>query len=312
MAKGKPKSKGKAAKAAPRPTRAAMRKGAFAAGVAAAEVALKRQKAKVRVAAAGPPKGLLVAEGDSWFDYPLSDVLAELEDLRWEIVSVAHHGDTVESMAYDGPQFSRLERELRRLKAANRQPKAILLSGGGNDIAGEEFAMLLNHVASGLPPLNEKVLEGLFEERLESALVSLAAGVTHLSVALYGKKLPILLHGYAYPVPDGRGFLGGWGFLPGPWLEPGFRRKGYDPKVEAELQRMTALMKVLIDRFNTLLAGIAGSPNLGHVVYVDLRATLTNALPKKYKEDWGNELHPTANGFEAVARRFDAALAGLG
>lgn len=311
MAKAKPKSEGKAAKSAPRPSRAALRKSAFAAGVAAADAVLKRRKAKLRVAAAGPPKGLLVAEGDSWFDYPLSDVLAELEDLRCEIVSVAHHGDTVESMAYDGPQFARLERELRRLKAANRQPKAILLSGGGNDIAGEEFSMLLNHAASGLPPLNEKVLEGLFEERLESAIVSLAAGVTHLAVALYGKKLPILLHGYGYPVPDGRGFLGGWGFLPGPWLEPGFRRKGYDPKQQAELQKMTDLMKVLIDRFNTLLAGLAGSPNLGHVTYVDLRPTLSNALPKKYREDWGNELHPTKDGYEAVAREVDRALAAL-
>ncbi len=309
MAKGKPKRK--PAKVAPRPSRAALRKSAFAAGVAAADAVLKQRQAKAKVVAAGPPKGLLLAEGDSWFDYPLFDVLAELEDLRWEIVSVAHHGDTVESMAYDGPQFARLERELRQLKAANRRPKAILLSGGGNDIAGEEFSMLLNHVASGLPPLNEKVLEGLFEERLASAIVSLAAGVTHLSVALYGQKLPILLHGYGYPVPDGRGFLGGWGFLPGPWLEPGFRRKGYDPKRQPELQKMTDLMRVLIDRFNALLASIAGSPNLTHVTYVDLRPTLSNALPKKYKDDWGNELHPTKSGFKAVAREVNKALTAL-
>jgi hypothetical protein len=286
-----------------------LRKKAFAAGVASASAALKRHKALLKVAAAGPAKGLLVAEGDSWFDYPFRDVLAALENLRWEIVSVAHHGDTVESMAYDEPQFSRLERELRRLAQAGRQPDAILLSGGGNDIAGDEFSVLLNHAASGLPPLNEKVLSGLFEERLESSIVSLAAGVTHLSIALYDKKLPILLHGYGYPVPDGRGFLGGWGFLPGPWLEPGFRRKGYR---EADLPQMTALMEVLIDRFNDVVAGIAGSPNLGHVVYVDLRSTLNNSLPNKYREDWANELHPTPDGFEAVAARFDQALLGLG
>ena len=166
-------------------------------------------------------------------------------------------------------------------------------------------------MASGLPPLNAKVLEGLFEERLESAIISLAAGVTHLSVALYGKELPILLHGYGYPVPDGRGFLGGWGFLPGPWLEPGFRRKGYDPRQQVELQKMTGLMKDLIDRFNTLLAGIAGSSNLKHVTHVDLRSILSNELPKKYKHDWGNELHPTKDGYEAVARVMDQALAAL-
>jgi len=41
-----------------------------------------------------------------------------------------------------------------------------------------------------------------------------------------------ILHGYDYPVPDGRAFMGGWGFLPGPWLEPGFREKGFEQMPE--------------------------------------------------------------------------------
>jgi hypothetical protein len=38
-----------------------------------------------------------------------------------------------------------------------------------------------------------------------------------------------VLHGYDYPVPDGRGVLGGGGALPGPWLDPAFRAKGFSP-----------------------------------------------------------------------------------
>jgi hypothetical protein len=51
----------------------------------------------------GPPvsAGTLLAEGDSWFDYPLHDVLRLLEDdFGYDVESVAHKGDRVEEMAY--------------------------------------------------------------------------------------------------------------------------------------------------------------------------------------------------------------------
>lgn len=294
------------AKATAQLSTATIHERAYAAGVAAANAALAQNRvAAAGMTAAGPPKGLLVAEGDSWFDYPGADVVADLEKLNWEVVSVAHHGDTIESMAFDAPQFVRLEKELRRLAEQKRTPRAILISGGGNDIAGDEFSMLLNHAASGLPAFNEKILEGVFEERLPGALISLAAGITRLCEELFKGPLPILVHGYGYPVPDGRGFLGGWSFLPGPWLEPGFRRKGYG---ENDLPQMTQLMIVLIDRFNKMLAALPASPNLGHLVYVDLRQQLSNTLPKKYKDDWANELHPTDKGFVKVAKLIDAAV----
>ena len=45
--------------------------------------------------------GVLVSEGDSWFDYPLHDVLKELEDNHgYDVESVAHRDDPIEEMAY--------------------------------------------------------------------------------------------------------------------------------------------------------------------------------------------------------------------
>ena len=105
--------------------------------------------------------------------------------------------------------------------------RAILLSGGGNDIAGDEFALLLNHAASGLPVLNESIVEGVIDVRLRQALLSLIGTATQLAAHYFGEAKPVVVHGYGYAVPDGRGFLGGGWMLPGPWLEPGFRRKGY-------------------------------------------------------------------------------------
>ena len=94
----------------------------------------------LRALAVPPPTGLLVAEGDSWFDYPFHDVLSMLEDEHgFDVESVAHKGDTVEDMAYSGGQFDDFVRLLEKLLRQRRVPDAILLSGGGNDIAGDQL-----------------------------------------------------------------------------------------------------------------------------------------------------------------------------
>ena len=97
------------------------------------------------------PQGLLVAEGDSWFDHPGGDVLSALEDLGYEVEANAHCADTLEDMSFNPRQLADLHRLLSRVKLSGRTPKAVLLCGGGNDVAGEEFGVLVNHAASGLP-----------------------------------------------------------------------------------------------------------------------------------------------------------------
>lgn len=270
-------------------------------------LAERRRRARKRSAVAGTG-GLLVAEGDSWFDYPFFDVLEELEEaFAYEIESVAHKGDTLEEMVYDPNQLDKLARKLQRLRERERTPRAILLSAGGNDIAGDEFAVLLNHKGSGLPALNDQVVNGVLGSRLRQAMISLLGAVTHLCEQAFKARLPILLHGYDYPVPDGRGYLGGFWMLPGPWLEPGFRRKGF-----TDLRERCAVMETLIDRYNTVLASVAGGPGLEHVRHLDLRGTLSNELAATaYKKTWGDELHPTEGGFRSVAGRFDKVLRAL-
>ena len=249
--------------------------------------------------------GTLVAEGDSWFDYPLHDVLSLLEDQHgYDVESVAHKGDRVEEMAYGLGQLEELTRMLEKLLRRNVVPKAILLSGGGNDVAGDEFGMLLNHERSPVRGLNGQVLAGVIDERVRSAYVTVLGAVTGVCEGRIGHRLPILVHGYDYPVPDGRGFLGGWWLLPGPWLEPGFRQKGFE-----DLQERIGLTKQLIDRFNTMIRGVAALGEFPHVKYVNLRGTLS--VGADYETWWGNELHPTKRGFERVTERFATALAAL-
>jgi hypothetical protein len=247
--------------------------------------------------------GTLIAEGDSWFDYPLNDVLEMLEDEHgYDVESVAHKGDRVEHMAFAPGQLLDFSRRLEKLLQKGRVPRAILLSGGGNDIAGNEFGMLLNHAASPIAGLNDDVVTGVIDKRTKVAYTKIIATVSAISQQHLGQPLPILVHGYAFPVPDGRGFLGGFSFLPGPWLEPGFRDKGFD-----DLRRNTAIMQTLIDRFNGMLQTVTAM--FAHVHYVDLRKTLVNDAT--YKRHWANELHPTKAGFKLVAAEFAAALDAL-
>ena len=140
----------------------------------------------------------------------------------------------------------------------------------------------------------------MIETRLALAYATILSAVTVACTRLLGRVVPIVLHGYDYPVPDGRGFLGGLDALPGPWLEPGFREKGY-----TLLEERIDIAKSLIDRFNYTLAAIAQMPAFAHVKVINLRGTLSTELTReRYKEDWGNELHPTWGGFESVARKF--------
>jgi lysophospholipase L1-like esterase len=242
--------------------------------------------------------GVLIAEGDSWFDYPMQDVLRLLEDDHlYDVESVAHKGDCVEDMAHSPGQFEEFARRLEKLLRDAKVPRAILLSGGGNDIAGDEFALLLNYASSTLPPFNEDIVRGVVDIRLQEAYVSIISGLTAIAKSYLGHALPIVAHGYDYPVPDGRGFMGGWWKLPGPWLKPGFLRKGHD-----DLSKNTQLIGELIDRFNRMLADVSALPEFSHVHYLDLRGTLHH--DSQYKKHWANELHPNATGFDLVTEKF--------
>ncbi|MBM4108841.1 MAG: hypothetical protein FJ255_08540 [Phycisphaerae bacterium] len=241
--------------------------------------------------------GPVVAEGDSWFDYPPHrDVLDHLVGLfGWRIRRLSDAGDTLENMVLGtrfGPGFRRRPAPLDLTLAEMKRLRSrfLLFSGGGNDVAGDEFASFLNHADSGLPILRERALDdamAYFRRLFEGLLrrVGDEVGDAH-----------VFAHGYAYPVPDGRGVVRvpvlGWTFW-GPWLRPALTAKN----VPRDHHR--GLVRELIDRFNAMLGEVErGSGGRFHAV--DLRDLVSDA-------DWANELHlkPAAYGRVAVrlARR---------
>ncbi len=304
MAKRQIKTGQAVAERVDRRRRAALRQRSRA--IAAAQQVRARRAAPLDpkfVRAAGP-KGIatVIAEGDSWFDYLWFDILDTLEDVYgYDVESTARAGDRVESMAYDQGQLTKFRKALEKVVRRGEVPKAILLSGGGNDVAGEQFFMLLDHAASPAPGLNDDVVRGVVDVRVRDAYLVLIAAITRLCETTMGRVVPIVMHGYDRAVPDGRGFGDPWPIpgLPGPWLRPGFTLKGFTSDSVNK-----AIVGDLIDRFNRMLRGVAAQ--FPHVRYVDLRGTLPSG--GNYRDWWANELHPTEKGFKAVAARFAAAI----
>ena len=256
----------------------------------------KREKRNVRQSL-----GTLVAEGDSWFKYPGTDILSALDDIGYETVSVANAGDTIESMAYEEHQLDALIEELDQLADAGKAPRAVLLSGGGNDFTGGALEMLLNYSHPDLTALNEPIMAAAIDERLRNAYEYLIGELKEATETLFGSTVKMLIHGYAHPVPDGRGFWGGFWLLPGPWLKPAFDKKGHQKE-----ETNTDTMAKLVNRFNKVLETVAAESD--DVEYVDVRRCLSNAT--NYKDDWANELHPTEDAFHRIAEAFHAKLSG--
>lgn len=269
-----------------------------------------------------PPNGKrLVAMGDSWFNYlPHYDIMWWLQAKHgYACRSVAVIGDTLTCMArppnWDpkhppqlkpkerGHQLADLARVLRDEfdDDDKKEVAAFLISGGGNDIAGEDskFGDLLNQAGSP-KPLNEALLKKRVDVDLRAVLEDVLSAVDELATLYLERPVPIYLHGYAYPVPDGR---------PGPttnWLKPAFDAKRYTDR-----QQCTDIMKTLIDRLNDMQINVARKNKLASPVHhVDLRTALSNDLTdNRYQVYWQNELHPTIpRGFQLVSDLFAIAL----
>ena len=257
----------------------------------------------------------LLAQGDSWFDYPPgTDLIDCLHSNHGHIITnIAVAGSTLNDEAY-GP----VPRQMFGLPLGTKQsndpdritelvnriltdrPQALLLSAGGNDIAGDEFFSFVNNAKSGLSAINQKVLDGVVNGTFRAAYEYL------ITTAIAAAKdatltMPIFTHGYDYPWPDGRGLISFIGWKVGPWFDETFNLKNYPNHNAADLKTRHDIVVNFIDSMNTMLAGLA-QQYAGKVFHVNLTGTLSSTA------DWANELHPGNAGFRTLADKIDAAL----
>jgi len=252
----------------------------------------------VELEAAGGP-GMLVAEGDSWFDYlPGTDIIDCLRNNHDHVIeNYAQAGDTLENMIYGTGIDNRFQRVrptidtvLRRL--GQLRPKALLFSGGGNDVAGEGFESYLNHKSSGLAPVREEFVQNIINEVFRKYYVDLIAKVSAVSPDTH-----IVVHGYGHTIPTGKGVNFLFIRFVGPWLKPALAKKGIFDENE---QRLAVIH--LIDTFNDMLADLAKNHPSNKFHHVDLRKVIDP------NNDWVNELHLRNSAFARVAGLIDAKI----
>jgi hypothetical protein len=292
--------------------------GAGAEQVGAAVIKVRDAAAAKAKAAQGnaPPKPpLLLALGDSWFAYwPRGDILDCLED-RGELdtVSLAWAGAKLTEVLdgrtgfhpldprYRAPQTERLVATLRGLSEEDRlRLKYIAVSAGGNDVADEngtltQLVALASVKGNGI---DEAEAAKIIDVEMRDHYARLLGFIDRACAEVLQRRVRIVLHGYDWPVPDGRPAL------PPAWLKPVFIAKGYTSPQQAR-----ALMKTLIQRLNTMQKRLIRELAEPHIHHIDLQGTLTSA---RHQDDWQNELHPTIPaGFGQIAVAFSGALAAI-
>ena len=266
----------------------------------------------------GPPTptGLIFAWGDSWLDFAAEDIVDLGKDLRdWLEIGGFTIPQTyckwsvwpkVKTMANDTGGFCA---DLDNALLTPNPPIAILLSAGGNDSTGSTLEGLLNEKEAPLPGRPARAV--IDSRKLDAHIAALRKGYCKILDDIKGvlvrrgaMNLPVIVHGYDHPIPQGRGIRGGdyakkWMFNP-------FRAKKYVCTPDADLAVATKAMAQLIDALNVMLSGLHATYPFIH--YVDLRGTIEAGRKTNPSVDWADDLHPEEAAFKLLAGKIEAEI----
>ncbi len=260
-------------------------------------------------------KKIILAEGDSWFEYPwfIRDLVDWLLKLTpYPVYSLAFGGDWVANILYEGEYIDEL---------SLYQPEVFLISGGGNDIVGEQRLAKLVHkrsqvnatllqedenlvgklVQDGYTDIQARriVVGKKFINKDFAALINLFRIMYSLvfwGIELSGKfpDMKIITQGYDFAIPSCNRnpfvFLLRLLMGNGKWLYYPLLLKGITDKEE---QR--SVVAALIHEFNEMLIGVGKGRK--QVCHIDSRGALED-------HEWADELHPNGKAFKRIASTF--------
>jgi hypothetical protein len=233
--------------------------------------------------------------GDSWFQY-----VPHPTDLNKQIAKLfkrtlfLKEGVAGRDSAMWKAALPRVQREIGTYRF-----DAILLSNGGNDIVGEELKEFVKEASQPQSPgsspwgeIPEPVFDHIRLETFEHAMRYAIKDIKEVVQCrdLYSRHSIIYLHTYDYIWPSGVGYKLG-PIKMKPWVKPYLDRVGLTDPVK---QRVVTSW--LIDQFARELRALASQH--ANMIIVDSRGAL------KARTQWENEIHPTAAGFESIARRY--------
>jgi hypothetical protein len=182
------------------------------------------------------------------------------------------------------PKQERISTALRdKANWLSGKPDAILVSAGGNDIAGDQFCIFLD--------FNDGQAEGLNRSRFDKALGMVEACYLEL-FALRDRvapDVPVFGHCYDFPIPNGAHPP-----CAGPWLKPSLDFCNWSTA------EGTGIVHNALVELHDMLARLAGD-NANNFHLINTQNTLGPS-------EWANELHPTPEGFKEIALKFADAL----
>jgi hypothetical protein len=242
----------------------------------------------------------IVAEGDSWFDYPKTWMLvgkpsnlikhiSKFTRNKANFLSLASNGDEAVEMV-SGKQKHELVDILRwHENDVNQPPIDILLfSGGGNDLVGKnDFERFILKNAESCNTAKECILM----DRLDRKIKQIGLAYQELLDIRdhYSPTTTIITHTYDYPFPSLQGgeFLGGL-IKTKAWVKRFMDASGIKEDLQSDV------IKIFMDKMAEEVLNIAD--NRKRFIVVDSRKTLVGS------QEWLNEIHPTSGGFKKIAR----------
>ena len=224
---------------------------------------------------------------DSWLWYPIGNLPIEIGAAypQQDFLVIGKNG--AEASDWDGKLRKDIEFAF-KIYASGVQ--ALVLSGGGNDIAGmADFLRILADDCSKATTVAE-----CYRSAQPDAIVSSIIGAYRTVVLKFRALNPsatVFCHNYDHAWPTGKGVFG-----PGDWL----KRPMDKAKVPKALRR--DLFKDLLARLRQAQLALAKEPKMGAMVAIASAGTMPDD-PVGADKWWANELHPTPAGFKLLAKK---------
>lgn len=219
----------------------------------------------------------MVSEGDSWFQHPLLTDIIDNIGSNYPTYCLAAAGDTIRNYFSKGEVLEAVRKV---------QPAVLILSGGGNDILGEEMPGFLNEFSGDLEEGQNP--ERFFAPTFAAELEDIGEIYRNLFTHFKNERpdMPILVHSYDYPHPrpTGAGHRSNW------------LGQYFDGKKITRAGDRSAAVKYMLDAFNDRLKQVVEAFP-GQVHFIDVRNIV-------HDNQWDDEIHPNNSGFQSVSAQF--------
>lgn len=221
--------------------------------------------------------------GDSWFWYPLDNLAVELAAALPNQTFVAVGSNGADAADWRGKYSKDIDYAFKMYGSGIQM---LMLSGGGNDIAGtRDFLKILNDDCSSAQNVGDCYRTAQPDEIIMAVIAAYRSVIVKLRAR--NATATVVMHNYDHAWPTGLGLFG-----PSDWL-----KMPMDKAQVPDVLRRT-LFRDLIERLRAAQLALISEPGIGPAVAVKTAGTLPDD-----KSAWANELHPKPAGFKRLVTK---------